>query len=323
MTTTDKLVAVCRPGQDSFLKPVVSGMNGVVEGTILVTNDLDVARRACSAADIVWLEWIDDLAVALTQTPGLLHEKRVICRLHSYEAFTPWPAQMNWEVVDDLVFVGPHVRDFMIGPDAGEQSRPRVHVIPNGVDLEEIPTRGAASEATWRLAYVGYLNFKKAPLLLMQAFQTLAAVDERWTLHIAGTHQEPRYALYFEHILELWGLQERVFEYGWVDDIPSWLGDKDAILCTSVFESQGMGVMEAMAAGVRPLVHHFPGAERIYPRECLWSSLPELVELVGRDEPEPGFYRRFVEARYALEDTTAALCELITGPRSATQGGRT
>ena len=63
-------------------------------------------------ADIIWFEWADVLAVSLTNHPkGILNNKHVICRLHSGESFTSLPKQINWGLVDNVIFVAEHIRD--------------------------------------------------------------------------------------------------------------------------------------------------------------------------------------------------------------------
>ena len=45
-------------------------------------------------ADICWFEWCDEL-VAYGSKLSIAKEKRIICRLHSYEAFTDLPANVR------------------------------------------------------------------------------------------------------------------------------------------------------------------------------------------------------------------------------------
>jgi len=46
---------------------------------------------------------------------------------------------------------------------------------------------------------------------------------------------------------------------GWVENPEEWLKDKSHIICTSVLESQGKGIMEAMSMGLKPVIHNLSG----------------------------------------------------------------
>lgn len=55
-------------------------------------------------ADICWFEWCDEL-IAYGSKLELAREKKVICRLHSYEAFTDYINNVTWNSIDKLIVV--------------------------------------------------------------------------------------------------------------------------------------------------------------------------------------------------------------------------
>ncbi|APH22623.1 glycosyl transferases group 1 family protein [Clostridium botulinum] len=89
----------------------------------------------------------------------------------------------------------------------------------------------------FNIAYVGYINFKKGPMLLLHAFKKIFDTDNRYKLHIAGTFDEERYRLYFNQMIKEFGMEKNVIFYGWQKDINKWLEDKNYLICTSVLES--------------------------------------------------------------------------------------
>jgi glycosyltransferase involved in cell wall biosynthesis len=54
-------------------------------------------------------------------------------------------------------------------------------------------------------------------------------------------------------------LQENVIYEGIISDVNSWLDEKHYLLSTSIIESQGMGIIEGMAKGLKPVIHNFFG----------------------------------------------------------------
>lgn len=116
-------------------------------------------------------------------------------------------------------------------------------------------------------------------MLLLHAFKKIFDTDNRYKLHIAGTFNEERYRLYFNQMIKELGLEKNIIFYGWQKDINKWLEDKNYLVCTSVLESQGLGIMEAMSKGIRPLIHNFVGAKEVYPEKYVWSSLDDIINI--------------------------------------------
>ncbi|RME19587.1 MAG: glycosyltransferase, partial [Candidatus Zixiibacteriota bacterium] len=203
-------------------------------------------------ADIAWFEWCDDLVIAATKLPKTC---RMVCRLHSYEAFTDMPSQVDWAKIDLLIFVNRSVQELTA---TRIPANVKQVVISNGVDLRrfEIP---AGKQRSHKIASVGYINYKKNPALLLYCFKKIHEYDPSYSLHIAGTHQDSRIALYFEHFLKRHPLP--VYFDGWVEDMPSWYADKGYVISTSLFESFHYSVAEGMASGLLPLIHDWYGAD--------------------------------------------------------------
>lgn len=91
--------------------------------------------------------------------------------------------------------------------------------------------------------------------------------------------------------------------------MPTWYADKGALLSTSMYESFGMNIGEAMATGAFPVVHGFPGAERLWPAECLFASSDDAVALIRAGRP--GLYRGWVGDRYSLDRQVDAIVRLL------------
>ena len=106
-------------------------------------------------------------------------------------------------------------------------------------------------------------------------------------------------------------LQDVVIFDGWQENINQWFADKHYIVSTSTIESQGMGILEAMVCGLKPVIHNFPGAEQIFSSEYLFNISEEFCQQVLSESYEPKKYRKFVEERYPLKNQLADINNII------------
>ena len=300
-----KLAIICQPGFENFLadlEQIIQHSNLITEVRTCYSYDSEAIRAAINWSDIVWIEFGNQLAIELTNTIGLLIGKKVVCRVHSYEVFSGFFEQINWWVVDDLVFVAQHVKDYALDliPHI-ERAVKNIHVIPNGVDTKFF-NLNPQSYLTNSIAFVGYLNSKKGLMLLAQAFESLWQTDNRLTLRIAGKWQDTRMRIYLTHIWKEMGIEEAITHDGWLSqlDLGKWLTKSSHILCTSPLESQHISVMQGMLCGLKPLIHNFPGAKDIYRHQDIWNTIPDLEEMVFNHSIQPSIHRAFVKENYGL-----------------------
>jgi len=308
--TRKRLALLCPPGWTSFLTDIEKHLHSRYDLRTCYTESGAEITEAVKWADIVWLEWANELAVEVTNKLPMIENKRVICRLHSYEAFDGFIPKVNWDRVDDLIFVAEHIKRhaLILRPALKEQVK-RIHVIPNGLSPERFELKKRAPGKN--LAFVGNVNYKKGPMLLLHAFRELLKHDSGYRLFVAGRFQDKRYALYFDQMIRELALEKNIVLDGWVDDISGWLDDKQYIVSSSLLESQGVGIMEGMLHGLKPVIHNFAGASEIYDRRYLWNSIGEFVQMILSDEYDSAEYRTCIEERYSLKAQLKALDKMF------------
>ena len=269
-----KVSVICMSGLDNFIDNIIDGLSdGYMVRKFIVKTDKEI-YNAIDWGDIIWLEWANQSAVIATNYERI-KDKKVVLRLHSYEVFTDYPKQINWDVVDRLIFVAPHIRDILDEMSPGIVEKVKSEVIYNGVDIEKIPFK--EREPGYNVAWVGYINYKKNPQMALQVIKKLVDINKRYKLHIAGLYQDLRYKIYLEHMIKEMGLQDNVIFYGWIDDMESFWKDKNYLLHTSLHEGHSLAVNEAMARGVKPVIHNFRGARELYPIDWLFNTIDEAV----------------------------------------------
>lgn len=302
-----KIVFFVKEGMDSFLGDIIQGLTEEYWTRKIIVKDFKQIDEGMKWADICWFEWCDELVIYGSKL-GLAREKKIVCRLHSYEAFTSYINDVEWENINRIIFVAEHIRDFVLDKQIKLQSGQTV-VISNGIDGNKYTYKNRS--AGFNVAYVGYINYKKGPMLLLHTFKALYDRNNRYRLYIAGKFQDYRDELYFSQMAAEFGIENNVIFDGWQDNIDQWLEDKNYILCTSVLESQNMSVMQAMCKGIKPIIHNFVGAKGIYAWEYIWNTIDEAVEAIMKGQYESEKYRAFIENNYSLEKQQKKIKDLM------------
>ncbi len=287
--TKKKIAFICQKSLESFIEPIVQEFEKLSQYQIrryYITTQQEI-NAACKWGDIIWLEWCNETAIVATQIYDL-KKKGVVIRLHSYEALANYPSQIDWSMVDYLVFVAPHIREIVKRQVPDIRKRVCTKVIYNGLDIDKIPANKVRNE--YDMAYVCNINHKKAPLLALQIMAKLNVYNttqkkavKRSTvlkLHSAGRSQDERYKIYLEHMAKEMGIEDNIIYYGFVKDMEGFWEGKGIILSTSIHEGHPLNIMEGMARGLKPVIHNFYGAKDLYREEWLYNTVDEAVEMI-------------------------------------------
>lgn len=294
----------CLPGLTNFIQPIIDSFieKGYKVNTCFKTSQ-DELVAIIRDSDVIFIEWANEIAEFITnKLADRLVNKVVVIRLHSYEFLHGHLQTINWNKVDGVVFVAEHVRELsaQLWKQIGVTKDFPTFVITNGVDVEKF-VMPEKRERDFNLAMVAAISNKKGPMLIIQAMAALVKKNPKYTLYIAGEFQEPRYQIYMSYMIEKLGLKDNIFLQGKKEDIPNWLLNKSHIICTSPWEGSPVGIVEAMATGCKPLIHHFPGADKLFPKEYLWKTVQEFVDMVLDLTFTPEKYRELVVEEFNIK----------------------
>jgi len=294
----DRIVFFCRPGLDNFLGDIIQGLSEDYFVRKMIVSDFSQIDKGMEWADVCWFEWCDELVIYGSSLP-LARVKKIICRLHRYEVFTGYPGKVTWENVDKLVIVTRHLEDIIRTNWPDIPDRVEITVIENGVDIGRYAFKERSKG--FNLAMVGYIHSRKNPVLALQVMKKLVDIDKRYKLYVAGTFQEQPVQMYWDYQVRRMGLDGNVIFEGWQKDISSWLEDKNYLISASIHESFGYAIAEAMARGIKPVIHDFLHADEIWPEEYLFNTVDEAVGAILSDDYDSHRYRDFIVKNYPLE----------------------
>ena len=224
-----------------------------------------------------------------------------------------------------------------------------VHVVWNGIDLQEVDARIASSQQparqifpardVKRLCIVGAVKPQKDYLLGLRVFRRLVDRDSSWRLICVGDELPDRFGGYKARVLaELNRLQLEPFvEFvGHRRDVPEIIASSDLLLVTSAHEGFPNVVLEAMACGTAVVSTDYSDVRRILPAaEQVVGSRDEgdladaVVHCFARRAELAGAQRRWVERHGAVAASAAALlavyaalCPMRRAPTPAHSPGR-
>lgn len=257
-------------------------------------------------ADVIWFETCDNnLQVATKGLPDHpdwplsqrnMHGKKVVVRVIDIEAWYGHHLNVDWNYVDDVVFLTPHIKRLVEKDIDFIQTQTRVHVIPCGVNLARFPLSTKPQEGN-KIAWV----CEKWPTKgIDYALQIMAMLPRKYELHALGSWND-RYAwekAYQEDFIEKNKI--KLFDYEWVPNVAEFLADKDFLLSCSKKEAFGYSIAEGMAVGLKPIIHRFYGADDLW--DHTWSTVDWAVDMILSGTDERQMYReQLIDKGYTIK----------------------
>ena len=304
----NKIVFFVKKGMDSFLSNIVNELSKEYVVKKVIVENFKQIDKWMEWSDICWFEWCDEL-IEYGSKLSISNIKKIICRIHRYEVFTDNIYNVEWNNIDSLIVVTEHLKRIIEVKIPDIKLKVDIKVIENGVNINAFKLK--ERENGFNLAYIGYIHQRKNPSLLLQVTDKLVKVDKRYKLHIAGEFQDELIKLYWDYQVKKMNLEENIIFYGWQDNIQEWLYDKNYILSSSIHESFGYGIAEAMSLGVKPIIHDFVFSEEIWDSKYIWNTIDESINMIISKEYNSIEYREFIEKNYSLEKQINKINELI------------
>jgi glycosyltransferase involved in cell wall biosynthesis len=242
-------------------------------------------KHAPNDSDVVVHGWANG-------SPVVPRAKNIVF-LRRYELFDGGLAKVEWPKVSALICVNSWFKQVAETIFEAEKINVPVHLIYNAVSFDK-----------WKLANrkpgkkIGMACFVHQKKNLPLALQILAALPSGYELHIAGDIQDACLAEYLVHVSK--ALQRDVHLYGQVpgSQLPEWWDGMDYCLSTSISEGNPNNVIEAMAKGIKPIVHRWPGAEDQFDGH-LFTTVAEAAQMILSPEYDSAAYRKLVEEKFS------------------------
>lgn len=276
-----------------FMQPVMQLMREqghCVTEISSVNLSQDTLINALRHCDIAWFEWGDTAIIAASKLPKYC---RIVCRIHRYELYGDAIFQTNWNNVDEVILVSHAMKERFISL-LGEKLPPhlKVTVLANLTEHRAV-SLVSTKRNPFYIACVARFAPQKNLVMLLPILQALVKKDFRYKLFIAGRVEDQCLYDSFCQLVDIYGLNPNVVICGHIapEKIAKWYSDKTFLLSVSYNESQGMGIFEAMLAGLKPVAFHAPGGLSEYlPSQYLFTSISEAVTHISEGNQTPEMY---------------------------------
>jgi len=281
-----------------FLDPIIEYLvsNGYYAQKYLwESNDTKRMLSILQNSDLAWFDWGNGPIVAGSLLPKFCP---IINRVHKYEIYQDEIKKINWKNVDQLIFVGDKfLNEFKKNIDANIEQKTNINIIPNPINssIQFIERKKGK-----KIAYISRFHQDKNPLLMVDILEKLTRIDPEYKIYMIGRVQNVDLFNEVMRKIDEKRLKNNFIYEGIIDDVQTWLEDKSFLLSTATIESQGLGIMEAMMSGIKPII--YKGMElEIYPDKYLFNTIDEAVAMITNDDYNPREYRDFIEKNYSSD----------------------
>jgi glycosyltransferase involved in cell wall biosynthesis len=249
-------------------------------------------------ADFVWVEWAGKWCNIVSR---LRPPCKTICRIHRGKIYKPHSISSHvWGTYDHVFFVSEQMKQSYIDRIPNNSIPEATSVLYNGIDLTQFSFK--KQKPGYKIGAIAHTVFRKNIEMMVWIMRELVQIDQRYHLTIIGSEAQGDCLDAFMFNVKRTGLSENIHYKGVLnhDQIPNWLADKNIILSTSLHEGHPVGLNEAMARGIKPVIYEYPGSREVFPDEVLFDTVDGAVELITSNSYNSAFYYQWVYERFSL-----------------------
>lgn len=255
-------------------------------------RDFKALTRKLFNYDIIFCEW--GLGNLSWLSKNNFPDQKIIVRIHLQEFVTPYLSDSNWEHIDKVILVGPHMIDEFAEkfPDQKDKS----NLIYNVIDTSSF-NLPKTEDSIFNIGMLGVLPRRKAPHLGIDLLVELKKTDPRFKVFIKSKKPEElewlwkreEERIYYDELNEK--VKSLYLEDSFIwdphgTDVQDWFRKIGFILSPSEFESFHMAIPEGMSSGAIPIIRNWEGADRIYPKKFIFSDIEGAVSLIRKYSDE-------------------------------------
>jgi len=239
-------------------------------------------QRILDRCDVAFFDWTQNPFLNAMRIEAL--SCKIVVRAHGLPFFDIYET-FPWQKVD--LMIGSAVIFGQRMKKVKNQPKRYLH-IPPGSDptLFTIPANKKYHQNL--CTHSMFIRFKKRVYTTLQTFYDVLQRDRRWKLHLVGSWESPagwegtNYTEPCKELMEDLDIGSKVYlspnmpPARWA----AWLRDMDIFVSNSLREGLQVSVVDAMLAGVYPLINCWRGSDEYYPADNIFKTQSELVDKI-------------------------------------------
>ena len=298
--------------------------------TGLDKHDTATSMERLNEADVIFCEWMVGNSVWYSRNK--LPHQRLVVRFHRFEITTEYPAKVDLDAIDAIVFICPELQR-----QAHRKFGIPIHksvIVPNAVDTAAF-ARPKHTGHEYVLGMVGALPKLKRLDLAIDLLRTLRATDPRFRLYVKSkapweipwiwrrTEERQHYEQILHDIVNDPDLAGAVVLDAAGPTVAEWLRKIGWIISTSDEEGSHVAVSEGMSSGAVPLIRNWPGATEVYSPAWVHDNITSMADTVV-NALTSGSYADLAQqaqteaAAFDLPTVSEAITAVLTGGQPST-----
>ena len=276
-------------------------------------------------SDVTLFEWIDHNLEAYTLSNDPPNEqwplgdvpwiearamkKKIVTRGMDIEIYAGHFRSIDWNEVSRLIYPADHIWELMNDGSVDWNKYPHLNPekITLSVDMNEWTfkdrSRDIWDKSEVNIAFMGDMWWAKAPEMMLQVLaEAQRRSGKKIVGHVRGDWHygtDAWFIKYRDNMIKKLNLDVRF--YDWVDTLDGWLDQMDFFVTTNMKDAFSLIVAQAAAKGIPTFPHNFWGAEGLYPKKWVWSTVDELINKMFLFANKSEDYRQFINDNYSNE----------------------
>lgn len=237
------------------------------------------------SADVVHVHGVDFFYDFLAATKWL-HKRPLVLSTHGGFFHTNFASRAKETYFNTVTRLSSKAYGQVVATSANDgeifgriMSEPKLQVIENGVDVEKYADQGSKTLQP-TLIYFGRWSSNKGLIAALDLFSRLNARDPRWHLIIAGREYDHT-ASELQSRVDTLGLQNHVQLVANPSDeaLRNLIHQASYFICLSEHEGFGIAPIEAMSAGLTPVLSNIPPFRRLIDRSEIGFTITDTASL--------------------------------------------
>lgn len=263
-------------------------------------------------ADIIFGDYIQGGVVGCVNDADT-HKKPMVIRGIDIDLYYGHYMGIDWSKCKAVLFICDYMRKFAVESYIASHGEPKCHIEVVNIGID--PDKWTFSDKSVnRGKTVGWINnfwSGKGVELLCQIIFKLVKIDPEYKFEVVGEGSEPWLNKYFDEFISRNNLSANVKRIKYVESVDDWMNHIDYILSTSMKECFSLPMAEGMAKGIKPVIHHWWGADEIYPSEFIFESVDQAIDIITSKDYDSQRYRQYILDHYTLEKHTNNLNRIL------------